>query len=271
MLFAFTRKGKRMSDMQKILIVDDDQEIRDLLVRRLETYGFEAIAVDCGKRMAEELASGGYSLIILDIMLRGEDGLTLCRDVRSQNSPYKEIPILFLSALNETADRIVGLELGGDDYLPKPFETRELVARIKAILRRAEGQGRKSEAEIDRRASESEEGHAVTILRFGDWKLNAAARHLIDPTGLVVPLSAAEYRLLTFFIEHPQQVLTREQLMEHIASRSPDMYDRSLDVQISRLRAKLRDSARNPEIILTMRGDGYMLAMPVYREKAEGA
>lgn len=260
-----------MSDMQRILIVDDDQEIRDLLVRRLETYGFEAIAVDCGKRMAEELDSGIYSLVILDIMLRGEDGLSLCRDVRSSNSPYKGIPVLFLSALNETADRIVGLELGGDDYLSKPFETRELVARIKAILRRSEGQDAKTSLETSNGISVREESNALSLLRFGDWKLNMAARHLVDPSGLVVPLSAAEYRLLTFFTEHPQQVLTRDQLVEHIAFRNPDIYDRSLDAQISRLRAKLRDSARNPEIILTMRGDGYMLALPVYQEKSEGA
>ncbi|MDL2315585.1 response regulator transcription factor [Desulfovibrio sp. OttesenSCG-928-A18] len=261
-----------MSDTQKILIVDDDLEIRDLLVKRLKTYGFDAVAVDCGKRMAEELDSGAYSLVILDIMLRGEDGLSLCRDVRSSNSPYKGIPVLFLSALNETADRIVGLELGGDDYLPKPFETRELVARIKAILRRSEGHEAKSGLETGSMPPEREEPsapHALTLLRFGEWKLNLAARHLIDPSGLVVPLSAAEYRLLTFFTEHPQQVLTRDQLVEHIAFRSPDIYDRSLDAQISRLRAKLRDNARNPEIILTMRGDGYMLAMPVYHERAE--
>lgn len=258
-----------MSDTQKILIVDDDREIRDLLVRRLETYGFEAIAVDCGKRMAEELDSGAFSLVILDIMLRGEDGLSLCRDMRSSNSPYKGTPVLFLSALNETADRIVGLELGGDDYLPKPFETRELVARIKAILRRSEGQEAKSGTEPGSMTPEREDPGVLSLLRFGDWKLNLAARHLIDPSGLVVPLSAAEYRLLTFFTEHPQQVLTRDQLVEHIAFRSPDIYDRSLDAQISRLRAKLRDSARNPEIILTMRGDGYMLAIPVCHEKAE--
>lgn len=260
-----------MSGTQKILIVDDDQEIRDLLVKRLETYGFEAIAADCGKRMVEELNSGAYSLVILDIMLRGEDGLSLCRDIRSSNSPYKNVPVLFLSALNETADRVVGLELGGDDYLPKPFETRELVARIKAILRRSEGREAKNGMDTNNTTPEREEPNVLTLLRFGDWKLNLAARHLIDSSGLVVPLSAAEYRLLTFFTKHPQQVLTRDQLVEHIAFRSPDIYDRSLDAQISRLRAKLRDNARSPEIILTMRGDGYMLATPVCHEKAEDA
>lgn len=251
-----------MNDAPKILLVDDDREIRELLVGRLSTYGFEAVAVESGKEMVAELAQGGYDLVILDIMLRGEDGLALCRDLRSSNSSFKGIPVLFLSALNDTADKIVGLEIGADDYLPKPFETRELVARIKAILRRASGQPE----------SIREDGPAsLPVLRFGDWRLNTAARHLIDRRGLVVPLSAAEYRLLTYFLEHPQQVLTRDQLVEHIASRSPDIYDRSLDAQISRLRAKLKDNARNPEIILTMRGDGYMLATAVTREAGEDA
>ncbi len=261
-----------MSEPQKILIVDDDREIRDLVASRLKTYGFEAVAVESGKRMTEELAKGGYSLVILDIMLRGEDGLSLCRDLRASGSDYKEIPVIFLSALNETADRIVGLELGGDDYLPKPFETRELVARIKAILRRSEGQSRSPVNDAGENAHRADENPALPVLCFGMWKLNTAARHLIDPTGLVVSLSAAEYRLLAFFLQHPQQVLTREQLVEHIAARIPDIYDRSLDAQISRLRAKIRDNARNPEIIRTMRGDGYMLATPVYpvsQEKAE--
>lgn len=250
-----------MIESKKILLVDDDREIRELLVGRLGTYGFEAVAVDGGTSMAEELEKGGYDLVILDIMLKGENGLDLCKKVRFSSRGFKKIPILFLSALNETSDRIVGLEIGADDYLPKPFETRELVARIKAILRRSE---EKSSSE-DVQESSSE----LPILRFGEWRLNTAARHLIDPSGLVLPLSAAEYRLLTFFLEHPQQVLARDQLVEHIAARSADIYDRSLDAQISRLRAKLKDNARNPEIILTMRGDGYMLATPVSRESGE--
>ncbi|WP_291447885.1 response regulator transcription factor [Desulfovibrio sp.] len=250
-----------MNELQKILLVDDDREIRELLVGRLTTYGFDAVAVESGAAMTEELGKGGYDLVILDIMLKGENGLDLCKEVRSSSRGFKRIPILFLSALNETSDRIVGLEIGADDYLPKPFETRELVARIKAVLRRFED--RASTEDVHESSSE------LPILRFGEWRLNTAARHLIDPSGLVAPLSAAEYRLLTYFLEHPQQVLTRDQLVEHIAARSPDIYDRSLDAQISRLRAKLKDDARNPEIILTMRGDGYMLAMSVSREGGE--
>lgn len=254
-----------MNETAKILLVDDDREIRELLVARLATYGFEAVAVESGAAMSEELGKGGYDLVILDIMLRGENGLELCKAVRSSNLACKRIPILFLSALNETSDRIVGLEIGADDYLPKPFETRELVARIKAILRRSDERAASGEFQDSARPSPEE----LPILRFGEWRLNTAARHLIDPSGLVLPLSAAEYRLLTYFLDHPQQVLTRDQLVEHIAARSADIYDRSLDAQISRLRAKLKDSARNPEIILTMRGDGYMLATPVSREAGE--
>lgn len=249
----------------KILLVDDDREIRELLVGRLGLYGFDATAVETGAAMSAELAKGGYDLVILDIMLRGENGLELCKEVRASSDGFKKIPILFLSALNETSDRIVGLEIGADDYLPKPFETRELVARIKAILRRVEDRGTSDFSTEDVRDTPSE----LPIVRFGEWRLNTAARHLIDPSGLVVPVSAAEYRLLIFFLGHPQQVLTRDQLVEHIAARSADIYDRSLDAQISRLRAKLKDSARNPEIILTMRGDGYMLATPVSREAEE--
>lgn len=252
-----------MKESPKILLVDDDRDIRELVASRLATYGFEAVAVDSGAKMHEELARGGYDLIILDIMLRGEDGLTLCKELRSSGANTGKIPILFLSALNETTDRIVGLEIGADDYLPKPFETRELVARIKAILRRSESKF----------SSEDTNGALaeLPVLRFGEWRLNTAVRHLVAPNGLVSPLSAAEYRLLTYFLDHPQQVLTRDQLVEYIASRSPDIYDRSLDAQISRLRAKLKDNARNPQIILTMRGDGYMLATPVFREAGEDA
>lgn len=250
-----------MSEATKILLLDDDREIRELLVGRLATYGFEAVAVDSGSALRQELESGEYQLIILDIMLPGENGLDICKELRASNNGVKRIPIIFLSALNDASDRIVGLEIGADDYLPKPFETRELVARIKAILRRSQDNSL---------AEQGPEGHGETVLlRFGDWRLNAAARHLIEPSGLVLPLSAAEYRLLSFFLEHPQQVLTRDQLVEHIAARSADIYDRSLDAQISRLRAKLKDSARNPEIILTMRGDGYMLATPVFKERGE--
>lgn len=250
-----------MSENTKILLVDDDREIRELLVKRLTTYGFEAVAVESGAAMAEELSKGGYDLVILDIMLKGENGLELCKQVRASSQGFKTIPILFLSALNDTSDRIVGLEIGADDYLPKPFETRELVARIKAILRRSDE--RPVSEEVFNAPSD------LPMLHFGEWRLNTAARHLIDSSGLVLPLSAAEYRLLTFFLDHPQQVLTRDQLVEHIAARSADIYDRSLDAQISRLRAKLKDSARNPEIILTMRGDGYMLATQVFRKAAE--
>ena len=259
-----------MTEQQKILIVDDDREICELLVGRLQTYGFAAHAVDNGADMAAELTKGGYDLIVLDIMLRNEDGLDLCRRLRSSGAACRSVPVIFLSALNETADRIVGLEMGGDDYLPKPFETRELVARIKAILRRSEHLPENG-ASFGGRDSEADErgGAAQTLLVFGPWKCSSSARHLIDDTGLIVPLSAQEYRLLAFFLEHPQQVLSREQLVEHVASRTPDIYDRSLDAQISRLRSKLRDDAKNPEIIRTMRGDGYMLATLVTRERAD--
>ncbi len=243
-----------METLPKILIVDDDKEIRSLLIERLLTYGFNAHGVDGSHAMHKALAQDEYALLALDIMLKGENGLNVCKDLRASSASYCNIPIIFLSALDDTADKIVGLELGGDDYLAKPFETRELVARIKAILRRT------AEPLLNKT-----EHSAHTIYRFGAWKCNTAARQLIDIAGNIISLSAAEFRLLSIFLQHPQQVLTREQLVEHVMGAAQH-YDRSLDTQISRLRVKLCDDAKNPSLIRTMRGDGYMLAVSVSTE-----
>ena len=242
-----------------ILIVEDEQEISELLEENLSALGFHPVAVSDGAGMFAELAKNTYDLILLDIMLPGEDGLSLCRRLRAPGTPYEHTPVIFLTALGELADRVVGLELGGDDYLPKPFEMRELVARIRALLRRA----------AIPRVGDSEEVNAGrpsapqhTIWRFGQWRVNVGARHLIDEHDVVVSLSAVEFRLLMLFLENPQLLLNRETILEHMADRS-DSYDRSIDVQISRLRAKLHDSGRHSTLIRTMRGDGYMLAVPV--------
>lgn len=249
-----------MNQPAKILLVDDDQELRDLLTDRLRAYEFAPTAVSCGADMFAALMHETYDLILLDIMLPGEDGLALCRRLRATGTACADIPIIFLTALKDTTDRVVGLEIGGDDYLPKPFETRELVARIRALLRRTRGrQAGQSSADPLR----SGDGKGAASWRFGLWKLNALARHLIDQDGVVVQLSAAEYRLLMLFLEHPQQVLSRERIMECMSERQAEIYDRSIDVQISRLRSKLRDKGRNSELIRTMRGDGYMLTVHV--------
>lgn len=249
-----------MSEAARILIVDDDRELRELLLERLKAYEFEPSAVASGAQMFAVLEEDveGYDLILLDIMLPGEDGLALCRRLRAPGTAYADIPVIFLTALRDTTDRVVGLEIGADDYLPKPFETRELVARIRALLRRVESPRRGTAPTPSEPASESR-----PLLSFGNWRLNVQARHLLDAQEVVIQLSAAEFRLLTLFLEHPQQVLSRERIMEYMNERQAEIYDRSIDVQISRLRTKLRDNGRNPELIRTMRGDGYMLAVPV--------
>lgn len=254
-----------MDEAIRILIVDDDAELRELLTSRLTEYGFSARAVPSGEAMFSELAASPYDLILLDVMMPGEDGLTVCRRLRSAECSYTHTPIIFLTALGEPTDRIVGLELGGDDYLPKPFQTRELIARIRAVLRRSRPGQFPPGCAPEKLASAFP---AQGLWNFGGWKLNEAARHLIDENGAVIPLSSTEFRLLMFFLEHPQQVLSRDQIMEHTAGRGADAYDRSIDVQISRLRAKLRDNSKSAEIIRTMRGDGYMLALPVTRAAA---
>lgn len=259
------RKRNMAQQTARILIVDDDTEIRELLEERLNGHEFSATAVPDGAAMLRELKTRKYDLIILDIMLPGEDGLALCRRLRTPDSGFEAIPIIFVTALGETTDRVVGLELGGDDYLPKPFQTRELVARIRAVLRRS-GSAATDTGKSDKPDARDEE-NVEAIWRFEDWRLDTFAHTLIDSADKVIPLSAAEYRLLLFFLKKPGRVLSRDQIMDHMAGRSADVFDRSIDVQVSRLRTKLRDNGKNPRIIRTMRGDGYMLAVPVERKR----
>ena len=245
----------------KILIVDDDAELRELIAETLANYGYASESAKDGAEMFAALERGGFSLVLLDIMMPGEDGLSLCRRLRAHGTRWASLPVIFLTALQETTDKVVGLEIGGDDYLGKPFQARELIARVRALLRRASMSGAEPRTETPR-AGEN------YLLAFGNWKLNVMARHLIDESGVAVPLSAAEFRLLMLLLKHPQQVVTRDMIMDYLAERSLNIYDRSIDAQVSRLRAKLRDKNANPPLIRTMRGDGYMLASPVRREAA---
>ena len=256
--------GGVMGNSARILIVDDDAEMRSLLVKRLSEYDFTADAAGNGDDMFQALASQPYDLILLDIMMPGKDGLELCRRLRAASGLSAAIPVIFMTALGEPTDRIVGLELGGDDYLPKPFEVRELIARIRAVLRRTSGTARQTSAQPSRLSPTI--GGPPTILRFGNWKLDMLGRHLIDEQNMIIPLSATEFRLLALFLEHPHQVLSRELILERTAGRTTDVYDRSVDVQINRLRNKLRDTGKNSTIIRTMRGDGYMLSVSVDAE-----
>lgn len=250
-----------MSEAAAILIVDDDKDILELLEERLSGLGFTAVTAPDGASMFEKLEKQRFDCILLDIMMPGEDGLSLCRRLRSPGTSYEHTPVIFITALGELTDRVVGLELGGDDYLPKPFQVRELVARIRALLRRASAPRPGETAGMPHSQALRDNG----VWSFGHWKLKVLSRHLIDKDGVVIPLSAAEFKMLMLFLQNPQQVISRDAILEHMADRSPDVYDRSIDVQISRLRAKLNDNARNPELIRTMRGDGYMFTARVDR------
>ncbi|HET7569320.1 MAG TPA: response regulator [Gammaproteobacteria bacterium] len=235
-----------MSD--HILVVDDDAEIRTLLSTYLRNNGYRVSAAANGREMRELLEPAAPDLVVLDLMLPGEDGLSLCRDLRSRSN----IPVIMLTARGEEVDRILGLEMGADDYLPKPFNPRELLARIKGVLRRT-----RSLPPAERTAQP--EGN----LRFADWTLDTLARQLLSPEGVVVPLSGGEYRLLSILLQHPNRVLNRDQIMDLAKGREAEPFDRSIDVQISRLRNALGDDARNPRIIKTVRNEGYVLAVPV--------
>ena len=237
-----------MADQQQhILIVDDDHEIRTLLREYLEKNGYRATVAADGKAMRRALEQSHVDLIVLDLMLPGEDGLSLCRDLRA----HSQVPVLMLTALGEEIDRIVGLEVGADDYLAKPFSPRELVGRIKAILRRTAYMPREPAAE------------KVQGYRFGDWRLDMTSRVLTHVDGAEVSLSGAEFRLLAVLLAHPKRVLSRVQLMELLRGRDHDPFDRSIDVRISRLRQTVRDEARSPTIIKTVYGEGYVIGVPV--------
>jgi len=238
-----------------ILIVDDDAEIRRLLSSYLLKNGFKTTTVADGKAMWLALEAARVDLIVLDLMLPGDDGLTLCRNLRAkQNNP--DIPIIMLTARGDETDRIVGLEMGADDYLPKPFSARELLARIKVILRRS------------RSLPDNLRPDATRHIGFAAWTLDTAQRHLISAGGVVTPLSGAEYRLLRIFLSHPNRVLNRDQLVDLTQGREADPLDRSIDVQVSRLRHRLGDDPRDPRLIKTVRGEGYVLAVPVAGEGA---
>ena len=228
------------SPCPRVLIVDDDPDIRTGLVDVFVRAGFEAISAGDVPAMERQLASKTVDLVVLDLMMPGEDGLSACKRLSGSGRP----PIIMLSALGDDADRIVGLEIGADDYLAKPCNPRELVARARAVLRR----GR----DADPAAAEAR--------RFAGFRLNIARRELIDPDGVVIPLSAGEFRLLRAFVERPQRVLSREQLLDYAFDNDAEVFDRAVDVQVSRLRRKL-EHPNAPEIIRTIRGEGYLFAV----------
>lgn len=235
-----------------ILVVDDDNEIRELLKSYLEKHGLQASTAVDGKAMWRVLDSSVVDLIVLDLMLPGEDGLSLCRKL----SEDKKVPIIMLTALGEETDRIVGLEMGADDYLAKPFNPRELLARINSVLRRSRTFPDSVESPTDTGA-----------LYFSNWTLDTVARHLISADKTVVPLSGGEYRLLRVFLERPNRVLSRDQLLELVSGKQAMPFDRSIDVQVGRLRKRLGDDSREPKIIKTVRSAGYVFTESVRTKK----
>ena len=232
-----------------ILIVDDDREIRDLTGRYLRKHGFRVESAADAKAMDRLLRDGRFDLIVLDLMLPGEDGLSICRRLRAST----RIPILMLTAVAEDTDRIIGLEIGADDYLTKPFNPRELLARIRAVLRRAEGAGS---------AADPVEG----VLTFSGWRLDPARRELRDPQGVLVELTAGEFGLLMALVERPRRVLSRDRLLDLTRGRDAQPFDRSIDVQVSRLRRKIEPDPKNPDMIKTVRSGGYIFTLPVERQ-----
>ena len=241
-----------MSPADRILVVDDDSEIRALLEEYLSRQNLRVTAVADGPSMEQAMEDGHFDLVVLDVMLPGEDGISLCRKLRR----HSNIPVIMLTARGEQDDRITGLETGADDYLAKPFNPRELLARIKSVLRRTRSLPQDLEVED------------VRVFRFGGWRLTTATRQLQSADGMAVPLSGAEYRLLSIFLRYPGTVLSRDRLTELLHGREHNLpFDRSLDVQVSRLRQRLRDGGREPGIVHAVRGRGYVFALPVEVEK----
>jgi two-component system, OmpR family, response regulator len=235
-----------------ILIVDDDAEICQLVARFLEPHGFRVTAAGDGPSMRAAFQREPVELVILDLMLPGEDGLALCRELRATS----RVPIIFLTALKSEADRVVGLEMGADDYLSKPFSTRELLARVRAVLRRA------APATDEAQDTAPKEATGRRLL-FSGWTLDTGRRQLTAPDGVLVDLSGGEYELLIAFLERPQIVLTRDQLLDITRGRYAGPFDRAIDMQVGRLRRKIEADPKNPEFIKTVRGGGYVLASQV--------
>jgi two-component system OmpR family response regulator len=236
-----------------ILIVDDDREIRDLLSRFLEKHGFRCSQAAEGREMRRQLADAKIDLIVLDVMMPGETGLQLCAQLRAEKQAgMARIPIIMLTAAGEETDRIIGLEMGADDYLPKPFSPRELLARIRAVLRRGG-----SDVPLA--------GDGGQALIFDNWRIDLSGRRVIGPGG-DVELSTGEFDMLVALAERPQRVLSRDQLLDLTKGRSAQPFDRSIDVQIGRLRRKIEADPAQPRFITTVRGGGYMFAAKVSRE-----
>jgi two-component system OmpR family response regulator len=247
---TFTNNHAGFGENGRILVVDDQQEIRDLVREYLTDEGFRVSTASNGAELRDEMARGPVDLVILDLVLPGEDGLQLARELRSGS----DVGIIMLTGRGETIDRIIGLEMGADDYLAKPFHMRELLARVRSVLRRGAAH-----------AGERSGGPRARI-RFAGWTLDLASRELLSPSGEEVRLTSGEFELLAAFVDHANQVLSRDRLLDLSRHRAAGPFDRTIDVQVGRLRRRLRDDPQNPTMIKTVRGGGYIFTPPVESE-----
>jgi two-component system, OmpR family, response regulator len=239
-----------MESAAHVLFVEDDPEIRGLVADLLHENGFQVTVAQDGEEMDRVMASDAVDLLVLDIMLPKEDGLSLCRRVRAGGN----LPVIMLTARGSEIDRVVGLEMGADDYLAKPFSSHELVARIRALLRRTHY------------STPEPRSRRRSVLTFGDWRLDLVARRLHSRDGTRVPLTGGEFELLVAFCEHANKVLTRDELLDLTRGRAPAGIDRSIDIQVSRLRRKIEKDPKDPALIQTVRSGGYVLAAEVSLE-----
>jgi two-component system, OmpR family, response regulator len=237
------------ADPPCLLVVDDDREIRALLSSLLTRRGYKVVTVGEEHEMRRALAASRIDLVILDLMLPGKDGLAICRELRAT----KSVPIIMLTARGDPTDRVVGLEIGADDYLPKPFDVRELEARVRAVLRRSVTEPLNPNVSMG------------GTFAFVGWTLDVRQRQLFSPEGTLVDLTSGEFDLLLVFVERPQRVLTRDQLIELARGRDATPFDRSVDIQVSRLRRKIEFDAKMPELIKTIRSSGYLFTPAVQR------
>jgi two-component system OmpR family response regulator len=240
------RPGMATTRLPQILVVDDDRQIRTMLARYLGDHGLRVMMAEGGEQMMELLAAHPFDVVVLDVMMPGDDGFTLCQRLRARST----VPIILLTARDTDTDRVIGLELGADDYVPKPFSPRELLARIRAMLRRA---SMVSDAAVAK----------STRFHFAGWALDLARRTLTSPRGTRIDLTTGEFDLLTALVQHPQHVLSRDQLLDLVHGRSNLNIDRSIDVQVSRLRRKIEDDPHEPLLIRTVRNGGYFFAVDV--------
>ena len=239
-----------MAQTHHLLVVDDHREIRDLVSRFMSKHGFRVTTACNGKEMRKAIADNSIDLVVLDLMLPGEDGLTLCRDLRARST----VPVIMLTAMGEDTDRIIGLEMGADDYLSKPFNPRELLARTKAVIRRTHA------------LPGEDQSSTPKIVRFEDWRFDVRKRQLQSRDGVIVPLSTGEFNLLLTFVQYPQRVLTRDQLLDFTHGRGAEAFDRAIDTQVSRLRRKIEPDSKHPAYIKTEWGGGYVFTPRVTYE-----